>query len=1636
MRPYSAHSSLNHRNLITKGVAQNDPKNVDDVAKIWTAFGKYLAKVIKSGKGVSIPKFGQFTFTPMKVDLAGSTNPDIRDKQIREPIFQVSQDFVLGLSLKSGVVNNQGALRPFQIQGTSGVVPKVRVNYTEIGYYAGLSKDEAKHGCDIVIRDLSDKVKSGQQTKLLIPNIGYFLCKSQVVGVKFNNDIVQDSQGKTSKSHFVNKLFSNSVNRANLEILDQKVSQGLRTRASNFNNPKGRGPVVGKHDNSLTVTPEAQTWMMNNLGINLDNQASQQNLHQEKPKPKMKRTFSARPGFRSNASERSHSVYSGQAFQKATNGAQQEEPLFKIRNSSKKRRPMSAISQFSKRSRASSAASRVPKMTRASALTYCNKIASNKLILEQVQSSKFNARDKLTPSEIQHILQNARIFMDIATVRGFLNHLYFSAHGKSCSILDLIRKSKEWSAGGPGKYTSTVAKATSLYTTEELVIKIRDVLFKTGLTAEQIFEIGCDDKREIDEEAFIFLMKKYCSHIISEEDSRRVFQTCARNLGRNVTMSDFQTIFGSVKPKANYHIQGLKLIRGWMYDNGLTSDQAFESLSGNKETMNLEHFEVTLKKFFKITSPEVESIFRAIDKNRDGLIDLDEWLETVYEDSANPLQLIREIVNEYNLNEDDLLFKMNLRIWDDPLDYTKFAKAMRNLDNSLTDVQLRALAKSLKNSKNLIDVPALVNNIVGKHHQTVDFRDKLYKKLFTEILESSSSRKQRMKDLLVKYDKLNDGTIVAQDLQKVLAEVSSLRKQDIERFTRFLEKDPRGRIDYTRFVDDLEKVKEHNPFKIVVSRIKEFMKQNNQDVNTFMRRLVIGESQTGSNLDNEEGLDKERKVSISYFAKFLKSKVAKKKDIDELNRYAELIDIDGDGYISIHDLNSCLGNLKNETFYQNNGSTLVGTFKTILSEREKFFPKDPLPHEKALEVVAKIKEALKTRGISYRALFQKLDANDDEFLTFTEFSENIEPIVKLSPIVKERLFALMDVNKIGMVDYKNFLDILTLTPVTIRPKRIEDNFDWEYGIVQKIKNWIIDEGITIEEAFKAFDRDFDGFIDKADLKWIVQNIIKDTDKPKINDSQLERLFKLLDFHKSGHIQKCDIQRLVENENPYLSTGKLTNSKFMVGTDTFDWKNNAIQQIGIELSKNSKFKSLKGCFKVASQGMGKIRYKDFKEFIADTNALKGFNLTDQLLQKLFSELDPHKKGFLSESDWETAFSGFNWFDQLVVELENLVSCSFSEVESAFEYFQVIGKSKNITKGTFTKSVNSLRGKKLTVGEADYLWNYFSDGAKAITFDRFTHVFSSLTFSGTSTLRKTGKSLNTTTLVNKTSSSTKWSKDVMEKFRKIIKSSNMHLREVFEAFDSDGNGYITPLEFRHAVRTLNINLSAREIDEIIKVVDRNMDGMIDWKEFSSKFKTKDNETLIETRSMNKMAKLKEQMTSHMNSPQDAFGAFDKSKSEKLSFANFNDLIKELSKLSGEQVPPFAIIKDLFDEIDIRKDGEIDLKEWNQTFLRVQAGDKRFSLKKIPQRLAEFEVNREARTILESIRRNRKFLMEKFGSHSSDGKHVSFEDAKEIVRAVQRGVEIDDDQYKIIFKGAIREGDQVEYKLLGRDLKKKFG
>ena len=40
----------------------------------------------------------------------------------------------------------------------------------------------------------------------------------------------------------------------------------------------------------------------------------------------------------------------------------------------------------------------------------------------------------------------------------------------------------------------------------------------------------------------------------------------------------------------------------------------------------------------------------------------------------------------------------------------------------------------------------------------------------------------------------------------------------------------------------------------------------------------------------------------------------------------------------------------------------------------------------------------------------------------------------------------------------------------------EDNWDWQGEVLQKIRAWFKREKITIEDAFRSADKDFDGYL--------------------------------------------------------------------------------------------------------------------------------------------------------------------------------------------------------------------------------------------------------------------------------------------------------------------------------------------------------------------------------------------------------------------------------------------------------------------------------------------------------------------------------------------------------------------------------
>ena len=101
--------------------------------------------------------------------------------------------------------------------------------------------------------------------------------------------------------------------------------------------------------------------------------------------------------------------------------------------------------------------------------------------------------------------------------------------------------------------------------------------------------------------------------------------------------------------------------------------------------------------------------------------------------------------------------------------------------------------------------------------------------------------------------------------------------------------------------------------------------------------------------------------------------------------------------------------------------------------------------------------------------------------------------------------------------------------------------------------------------------------------------------------------------------------------------------------------------------------------------------------------------------------------------------------------------------------------------------------------------------------------SLGQTNSTSLRSTNQKAKTT-IQTVTASSSQWEDDVIERLRVVIATSTKSLREIFDEFDEDGNGFITQVEFRNAIRRLGLGVTSREIDQVLFRIDTNGDGKV--------------------------------------------------------------------------------------------------------------------------------------------------------------------------------------------------------------------
>ena len=223
------------------------------------------------------------------------------------------------------------------------------------------------------------------------------------------------------------------------------------------------------------------------------------------------------------------------------------------------------------------------------------------------------------------------------------------------------------------------------------------------------------------------------------------------------------------------------------------------------------------------------------------------------------------------------------------------------------------------------------------------------------------------------------------------------------------------------------------------------------------------------------------------------------------------------------------------------------------------------------------------------------------------------------------------------------------------------------------------------------------------------------------------------------------------------------------------------------------------------------------------------------------------------------------------------------------------------------------------------------------------------------------------------------DPLEKVKRLILSSKMDFKKEFkEIIKQSSNGMANQFEFRNILKRLDIGLTNIEIEDIVHKSGMSSDGNINLVDFYN-YITEENKNLLISKKhvLEQLKEIKQLLYKYYSNPRLAFELNDNDALGKIDFDKFKKIVYDLYKREVKPGPSYGVLKYVYDYIDIRKDGIIDLNEWNKIMakaegeLDITAAEVKPSQMRI---LRQWETSNYIIEIYKIIARNRKIIRDK--------------------------------------------------------------
>eukprot|EP00742_Colponemidia_sp_Colp-10_P013158 GILJ01014851.1.p1 GENE.GILJ01014851.1~~GILJ01014851.1.p1 ORF type:complete len:822 (-),score=152.92 GILJ01014851.1:143-2488(-) len=187
-------------------------------------------------------------------------------------------------------------------------------------------------------------------------------------------------------------------------------------------------------------------------------------------------------------------------------------------------------------------------------------------------------------------------------------------------------------------------------------------------------------------------------------------------------------------------------------------------------------------------------------------------------------------------------------------------------------------------------------------------------------------------------------------------------------------------------------------------------------------------------------------------------------------------------------------------------------------EREREKEKDRFQRDKARAqdqvaqtILRKLGEAVQSRGIALESAFRSFDLDGDGFISAYELSSVLNQLrVGLTREEIDRLIDLFDTDHDNRISFREFLDKLHIyTP----PTRLKSNYDYEADLlIRRVAGIIREKGIKLEDAFRVFDQNQDGYISREEFRRTFEQM-----QLGLTNDDMNRLLNAVDENRDGTI---------------------------------------------------------------------------------------------------------------------------------------------------------------------------------------------------------------------------------------------------------------------------------------------------------------------------------------------------------------------------------------------------------------------------------------------------------------------------------------------------------------------------------------